>query len=211
MNTPHPSHKDLRLHLAWEFTDVLPGLLERNRKGFVGKTFPIVGPLPNAGRDTRAFEKNDAKPPYLYVVYDSAGVIRYVGKGVEAKLKTVLQRWIRPNKLDGRHYWTHGTNLTKKVATVASIADEINKGLRPVRLYFGNYESFYPLVTTRARSLDIEQQALLTLPKDEFIRELERLMIYTFQPEWNKQDKKRAPSSVIARCGDYWRAGANAL
>jgi hypothetical protein len=201
----HPTPAALKLNLAWEFNQVLPGVLERNRLELTGVAFPIIGPLPTSGRQTTALENALASPPFLYVAYSASGEIKYVGKGTDKTLKSVLQRWIRPNKKDGRHYWTHGTNSKTKLATVTAIAEEIKKGFTPVRLYFSNYKTLFPSVTQRAQILGLNTNLLASLAHEDFIRELERFLIYTLQPDWNDQDKKQRPQTLVAKCGDYWK------
>lgn len=193
--------------MAWEFTEVLPGSFERDREGFRGVKFPIIGPLPVAGYQTRVAENGLAKPPYLYVVYNHAGEIKYIGKGTDKSLESVLQRWIRPDKFSGKHYWAHGTNCKKKKTTIASIAEELARDMKPVRFYFASYERLFPLVEKRATALGYDVCQLSALQSQLFIRNLEQFMIYRIQPEWNAQDKKTLPMGPIAMCGDYWVSG----
>lgn len=198
----YPTYKELSLNLAWEFTEILPGSIERNRKDSAGLEFPIIGPLPLAGYQTQAIENALAKPPYLYAVYNGVGDIKYIGVGTSKTLKTVLQRWIRPDKNSGSHYWAHGTN--KKKATITAIAEDLAKGIKPIRLYFANYERLFPLVENRGNALGYDVREISELQPETFIDNLEQFMIHRMQPEWNIWGKRKLPVGPIAIYGNYW-------
>ncbi len=156
----HPSHKDLSLSLASEFTEVLPGDFVRDRPSVRDKRFPILGPRPS-GPNTQPHENASASGPYIYFVYSALGEIKYIGKADE---RTVLYRWIRPDGRTGLHQWSHGTNSAKKKATIEFIADELRSGKSPVRLYFSNARSLRASVVKRAATLGITLANLETLP-----------------------------------------------
>ena len=197
----HPTHQELVFKLAWEFTTVLPGSFERDRKAVKGRKFPIIAPLPNNARNTLPIENSQDSGPYLFSVYTQDGEIKYIGKATD---ETVLMRWIRPDKSRNKYYWTHGTTSAKAVSTVEKIADEISNSNGPVRLYFANYSKLFTLVQQHCQDCSADPSEIETMPQDEFIKELEHYMTYTLQPLWNIQNKNRPPTSSIMQCGDYW-------
>ncbi|EIC30300.1 hypothetical protein [Methylomicrobium album] len=198
----HPSHSDLSFNLAWQFTDILPGSFERAREAVAGKKFPILGPRPDAGPSTQPLSNRNVKGPYLYAVYSQTGEIRYVGKALE---KTVLYRWIRPDKRTGQHYWSHGTTSGTKKATIEFIAEELLAGCKPVALYFAGYSQLVSLVQKRATAVGINSQEIAAIPAEQFAEQLENYLIYTLQPPWNSRGKTSPPNGILAKCGDYWK------
>ena len=197
----HPTHATLSLSLAWEFTDILPGDFERARDAVAGKKFPILGPRPSDGSSTQPLENKSAKGPFIYAIYSSTGQIKYIGKTNE---KTVLCRWVRPDKRTGLHQWSHGTTSATKKATIDYIADELRVGQKTVCLYFSNAVALRSLVVKRAAALGVSHQELAALSPSEFVYQLERFLIYTFQPPWNTQSKSNSPTGIISKCGNYW-------
>jgi hypothetical protein len=199
----HPTYQELVFKLAWEFTTVLPGSFERDRKAVAGRKYPIIAPLPNNARNTLPIENRLARGPYLYSIYTQDGEIKYIGKASD---ETVLMRWIRPDKSRTKYYWTHGTTSAKAVSTVEKIAEEISNSNGPVRLYFANYFELFTLVQQHCQVCSVDTSGIDAMQHDEFIKELEHYMIYTLQPLWNIQNKKKPPTSSIMQCGDYWNA-----
>ena len=197
----HPTYQELVFKLAWEFTTVLPGSFERDRKAVAGRKYPIIAPLPNNARNTLPIENSQDSGPYLYSVYTQDGEIKYIGKATD---ETVLMRWIRPDKSRNKYYWTHGTTSAKAISTVEKIADEISNSNGPVRLYFANYSKLFTLVQQHCQDCSADPSEIETMSQDEFIKELEHYMTYTLQPLWNIQNKNRPPTSSIMQCGDYW-------
>jgi hypothetical protein len=200
--TPHPPAIVVGLHLAWEYSEILPGDFERDREGFQGRKFPIVGPLPSQGRQTRPLEAPSLDGPYLYAMYDAKNVIRYIGVVTEKDCNNFLERWIRPDKHTGKHYWTHGTNKKGK-STVEWIADGLRAGLGPIRLYFSNYRHLLPAVAAHAESKGVDISSYKALPPGTFLEKLEHAWIYLLQPDWNKSRKKRPPGNLWI-ASDYW-------
>lgn len=198
----HPQPSDLFLSLAWEFTEILPGDFVRDRPSVRDKRFPILGPRPT-GPATQPRENRSAAGPYVYFVYGSEGVIKYIGKADE---RTVLYRWIRPDARTAAHQWSHGTNSAKKKATIEFIAEELRAGRVPVRLYFSNAAALRAAVVKRAGARGIDLEQLRALSPTGFIDELEHYLIHALQPEWNVQRKKAPPAGAMGRCGDFWVA-----
>src|ERR1035437_4230988 len=101
------NHTNIKTHLAWTFTNVLPGTFKRNRPEQAHLDFPILAPLPNLATKTRPLEECGSIGPFIYFVTDGAGRVRYVGKSKET---SVIKRWVRPG-VGGpaKHYWTHST------------------------------------------------------------------------------------------------------
>lgn len=201
----HPTPEQLGLHLAWRFTEVLPGVFERDRAEARDKTFRIVGPLPAKGKETAPLEGQGLVGPYLYVAFDRNGAIKYVGKATEEGLTSPLERWIRPNREKTKWYWAHGTNKKRGKATVNWIAEALESGTGPVSLYFSNYRHFIDRIRVRSEVLRTPFSSLASLPPEKFIKNVEHALIYRFQPEWNEQNKKSPPSSLIVQCVDYWQ------
>lgn len=198
----HPTPAVLGLHLAWRFTEVLPGSFEREREETRGIKFPILGPLPPNGSRTPPLEGQALSGPYLYVVFDGFGVVKYVGKATEKGLGSPLERWIRPDKITGREYWAHGTN--KKKSTVNWIADGLAAGAGPFALYFSNYRHFIDRVRAKSELLRQPFDCLAALTPEAFVDRLEHALIFGLQPEWNASRKRRPPDGSIAACGCYW-------
>jgi hypothetical protein len=204
VSSPYPTPEDLGLHLAWQFTEVLPGEFARDRAETRDKTFPIVGPLPNRGKETITLEGTGLVGPYLYVVFDRVGAIKYVGKATEEGLTSPLERWIRPNREKTKWYWAHGTNKKRGKATVIWIAEALKGGRGPLSLYFSNYRHFVDRIRVRSEVIGEPFSALASLAPESFIKDVEHALTYKFQPEWNVQNKKLPPRSSITRCVDYW-------
>jgi hypothetical protein len=200
----HPSPKNLDMSLAWEFSEILPGTFERDRAKLAGRKFPIIGPLPDRGSDTRPKENKLASGPYIYAVYSAEAEILYVGKADE---KTVLYRWIRPNGLNrNEYYWAHGTTTKdpKKLSTVEKIYNLLEAGRGPITLHFSHYQSLKENVIRKFTEQGRSTEILLSMKAMDFIKELEHCMIYQLQPEWNIQGKKKKPITVVAEHGNYW-------
>ncbi len=202
----HPTAQQLGLHLAWRFTEVLPGTFERDRKEVAGIKFPIVGPLPPYGKATPPLEGKGLTGPYLYVLFDQLGLIKYVGEATEERLTSPLERWIRPNKEKSKEYWAHGTNKKKQTATITHIAEGLNAGKGPYSLYFSNYRYFTDRMRVRSRSLGQPFTSTEALPPAAFIHAVEHALIYRLQPEWNDKKKKSPALKAVADCIDYWEA-----
>lgn len=201
----HPNFEDLNLDIAWEFTELIPGSFERNREKTGSKTFPIIGPRPTHGAKTQPKMCASATRPFLYVVYDANGVIKYVGSATASNLKTVLERWIRPSRGNSEHYWSHGSTSKNSKATIEHMAEGFVSGKGPYILYFSNYQKLFPLVKKHGVEKGISATALDSLLKEDFIIQLEKCFIFFFQPEWNSQHKKKKPICMLTECWDYWR------
>lgn len=108
---------DIRTYVAWRFDAVLPGSFRRNKADFAHHLYPILSPLPKAGRHTAPLEASPSSGPYVYFVCDSGGLVRYVGKSLEEQ---VIHRWVRPG-IGGpaKHYWTHSTRSGGAVFEIA--------------------------------------------------------------------------------------------
>lgn len=200
--TKHPSSEALGFHLAWEYSEVLPGDFERDRKGSEGRKFPIVAPLPTRGRNTPPLEAGTLGGPYLYAMYDAKDTIRYIGVVTETDCSNFLERWIRPDKNTGRYFWTHGTNKRGK-STVEWIADALRDGLGPIRLHFSNYRHLFDAVAARAEAKRFDLSPYKEFPPGTFLEKLEHAWIYLLQPEWNRAKKNRPPENLWTVC-DYW-------
>ncbi len=126
MSSPTKLPNDLKTYLAWKFDAVLQGTFRRNKADFAHHNYPIVAPLPTAGRHTPALERSVKAGPYVYFVCDASGDVRYVGKSLEDQ---VIQRWVRPG-VGGpaKHYWTHST---RSGGAVFEIARGISSGTSP--------------------------------------------------------------------------------
>ena len=198
----HPTHEELSFSLAWEFSSVLTGYFERDRKAVAGRKYPIIGPLPTNGGNTLPINNKIALSPFLYAIYSRDGVIKYIGKATD---QTVLYRWIRPDKLGSNHYWSHGTTSAKGISTIEKIADEINKGNSPVRLFFASFSTLMPLIKSRCEAKSIDSDEISGLKPKVLIKELEHYLTYMLQPAWNIQNKKKPPNSIMKECGDYWK------
>ena len=177
----YPTPSELGLHLAWRFTEVLPGEFARDRAETRDKTFPLVGPLPNRGKETIPLEGEGLVGPYLYVVFDRGGEIKYVGKATEVGLVSPLERWIRPNREKTKWYWAHGTNKKTK-ATVTWIAEVLNGGNGPLSLYFSNYRHFVDRIRVRSEIVGAPFFALESLAPEDFIKEVEHALTYWTRP-----------------------------
>ena len=140
--------------------------------------------------------------PYLYAMYDATNIIRYIGVVAEKDCSNFLERWIRPDKHTGRHYWTHGTNKKGK-STVEWIADGLRGGLGPIRLYFSNYRQLFPAVAAYADASRVDISPYKALPPGTFLENLEHAWIYLLQPEWTRTEKKCPPGNLWTAC-DYW-------
>jgi hypothetical protein len=198
----HPAPAVLSLSLAWEFSSVLLGDFQRDRPSVVHKRFPVLGPRPDAGLNTQPLENKSAPGPFIYFVYSATGEIKYIGKADE---KTVLYRWIRPDKRTGVYQWSHGTNSATKRATTEQIASEIRAGRTPVRLYFANATLLRASVSKRAVALGIPPGEVHSVSAVDFVSALEHYLIHAFQPQWNSQRKSAPPEGFIKSCGDFWR------
>lgn len=108
---------DLTTYKAWRFDSVLAGTFRRNKADFAHHDYPILAPLPHAGRQTQPIEASVHGGPYVYFVVDDAGWVRYVGKSLEGQ---VIHRWVRPG-VGGpaKHYWTHSTRSGGAVFEIA--------------------------------------------------------------------------------------------
>lgn len=108
---------NLHSYLAWRFDAVLPGSFRRNKADFAHHKYPILSPMPKAGRHTAPLETSASGGPYVYFVCDSGGVVHYVGKSLEVH---VFYRWVRPG-VGGpaKHYWTHSTRSGGVVFEIA--------------------------------------------------------------------------------------------
>lgn len=84
---------DLKTYLAWRFEATIPGSFRRNKADFAHHEYPILAPLPTAGRQTAPLERSTRSGPYIYFVCDAREQVRYVGKSLEDQ---VIQRWVRP-------------------------------------------------------------------------------------------------------------------
>jgi hypothetical protein len=200
----YPTPEQLSLKLAWQFTEVLIGTFERNREEVKGVRFPIISPEPSQIGETRPLE-NIGITPFLYIVYASSGRIKYIGKSNESEL---FKRWIRPDTCGVRR-WTHGTTgksvATGKVkATIEHIANELHAGNKPVSLYAASLSTLKLLVIDRCKILGIKSGDISKLSDKNFIKELERYLIWRLQPEWNTEGKTALSSQVLKECGDYW-------
>jgi hypothetical protein len=197
----HPAPAVLSLSLAWEFSNVLPGDFQRDRPSVAHKRFPVLGPGPNAGLNTQPLENKSAPGPFIYFVYSVTGEIKYIGKADE---KTVLYRWIRPDKRTRLYQWSHGTNSATQTATIERIASEIRAGRTPVRLYFANATLLRSSALKRAAAVGRPPKEVHSISAVDFVSALEHFLIYTFQPEWNGQCKGAPPKGLINSCGDFW-------
>ncbi|MEJ8837630.1 hypothetical protein [Ramlibacter sp. AN1133] len=152
-------------HLAWEFTHLLPGTFRRNKVEFAHHEYPILGPLPAQGPQTRPLESSPLEGPFLYFVVDDRGAVCYVGKSQE---QTVLKRWIRTGTGGpARHYWTHST---KSGGAVFRIAEGLRQGRR------------FQLRYTALDELRRAGWVAAGVPLDA----AERQAIATLHPRWNK-------------------------
>lgn len=108
---------DLNTYVAWRFDSVLPGIFKRNKADFAHHDYPILAPLPTAGRNTPPIEGALKDGPFVYFVIDDAGIVHYVGKSLE---KQLIHRWVRPgNGGPASHYWTHSTRSGGNVFEMA--------------------------------------------------------------------------------------------
>lgn len=108
---------DLRTYVAWRFDAVLEGSFRRNKADYAHHRYPILSPLPSAGRHTAPLEASASSGPYVYFVCDAGGLVRYVGKSLEEQ---VIHRWVRPG-VGGpaKHYWSHSTRSGGAVFEIA--------------------------------------------------------------------------------------------
>lgn len=199
----HPTAHDLGLRLGWSFNEVLPQTFERNRIGFEGRKFPVVAPVPANGTKTCPIEGEHVAPPYLYVVYNNRDEIMYVGVVTDRAVKYVFDRWIRPSADTRASFWAHGTNKKGK-STIEWIAEAINNGDGPIRVYFTNCEYLLMRLQARADALGIDTSPFHAIDDVALIEALEHAWIFRFQPAWNVQKKRSYPDSMVARCADYW-------
>lgn len=163
--------RSLRTYTAWRFDGVLPGSFKRNKAQFAHHDYPVLGPLPTAGRNTPAQERAMSAGPFLYFVCDSQERVRYVGKSLE---QHVLQRWIRPG-LGGpaKHYWTHSTASGGCVFNIAS-------GLK------SGESTHYTLRYVPVSDVGTELLATMGLSSADDLGRVERAFIKALGADWNR-------------------------
>jgi len=164
----------LKTYKAWRFDAVLAGSFRRNKVDFAHHLYPIVAPLPAAGRQTPPLEVSLHGGPYVYFVTDDGGLVRYVGRSLEGQ---VILRWVRPG-IGGpaKHYWTHSTRSGGAVF-------EIARGL-------GNGESnHYDLRYFAIQELGERQREQYGItaghPAVHAVAIAEKALIRALQPDWN--------------------------
>jgi hypothetical protein len=189
--------------MAWEFNAVLPRYFERNRPEWVGYKIPVIAPLPEAGSSTAPMFGSHLKGPFIYAVCDNEGHVLYIGKSREKRL---TNRWIRPDRVTGKHYWSHGTTgkpNSSKPKTVERIAEHIRSGKGNIRLMFTDYLTLHKAVIERAVNIGADVSALKKLTDIEFNNQIEALLINEFNPAWNTSQPH--VSSLMKSCGHYWK------
>jgi hypothetical protein len=164
----------LRTYAAWRFDAVLPGHFRRNKAEFAHHLYPIVAPLPTAGRNTPPLEPSDSTGPYVYFVCDDLARVRYIGKSLE---EHVIQRWVRPG-IGGtaKHYWTHSTRAGGAVFQIA-------RGLQARES--GHYELRYAPV--REMETDLLSELGVAASPDHALTaaQIEVALIRVLGPDWN--------------------------
>jgi hypothetical protein len=117
--------------LAWRFDGVLPGNFTRNKVDFAHLIYPLLAPMPTAGRNTAPLEEVGVTGPFVYFVVGADQVVHYVGKSLET---SVVHRWVRPGiGAPSNHYWTH----SKKTGGVEfEIAKALQSGARAFSLRY---------------------------------------------------------------------------
>ena len=192
------------MNLAWEFREVLSGYFERDRAKMIGRKFPIIGPLPDRGPDTQPLKNKLSRGPYIYAVCSSGGEILYIGKADE---KTVLYRWIRPDRRNkSKYYWAHGTTSPnpKKESTIEKISKLLETESGPITVQFANYKTLKSAVQERFETIGQDATVVENMKAMDFIKDLEHCMIFYLQPLWNTQGKKKQPTSIVSKHGEYW-------
>ena len=165
----------LKTYLAWRFDTVLSGSFRRNKADFAHHEYPIVAPLPKAGRNTTALERSIQGGPYVYFVCDDKDQVRYVGKSMESE---VIHRWVRPGVGgSAKHYWTHST---ASGGCVFAIAHGLNSSAS------NHYTLRYvPVSEMRPEMYQLLGIVAVSDPK-VMAKVVERAMIRAFSPDWNK-------------------------
>ncbi|MGJ7523797.1 hypothetical protein ACSFA0_25200 [Variovorax sp. LT1P1] len=162
-------------HVAWRFDAIIPGTFRRNKAAFAHHEYPIVGPLPSAGRKTLPKEKASSTGPFVYFVLDDQERVRYVGKSLESN---VLHRWMRPG-VGGpaKTYWTHST---RSGGCVFAIAAALRSG--ESRHFTLRYSPVTDVPPTLGGGL------LSSLPGDTAAAadRIEHALILALRPDWNK-------------------------
>jgi hypothetical protein len=189
-------------HLAWEFCSVLPGYFERNRAAWFGYKLPIIAPLPDAGPQTRPRVGAHLRGPFLYGAFDLEGRVLYIGKSRE---KWVTDRWHRPDRRTGRHYWSHGTTgrpSPSRPKTVERIAGHIQEGKGNIGLLFADHATISEAVVQRAAHVGANVDAARSLTDEELNDQVEAILIQQCSPPWNSTSPRVPP--LMRSCGPYW-------
>lgn len=189
-------------HLAWEFTEVLPGGFERNRPKWQGYKLPILGPVPDQGANTSPREGARIRGPFIYAVCDAADNILYLGKSQE---KRITQRWIRPDRISGRHYWSHGTTGTPSPncpKTIERIAAHIISCKGSIRVLFAGLVGLRAAVRDHMAGIGGDTGEFDGLTDESFVAELEALLLRELQPPWNSSQPP--VKETFKRGARYW-------
>lgn len=165
----------LKTHVAWRFDAVLPGTFRRCKADFAHLEYPVLGPLPSAGRKTVPHESASSPGPFVYFVVDDKERVRYVGKSLEAQ---VLHRWMRPG-VGGpaNYYWTHST---RSGGCVFAIARELQSGESR------HFTLRYASITDLPEELVDGAATLLNVQPEMAARHAELELIRSLRPDWNK-------------------------
>lgn len=166
----------LKTLAAWRFDSVLDGTFKRNKVDFAHHDYPIIAPLPTAGRNTPPIESCSGSGPYIYFVCDDTGAVQYVGKSMEDQ---VIHRWVRPG-VGGpaKHYWTHSTRSGGSVF-------EIARGLKENRSK--HYELRYISVDSLSGEFNAQFGIASNDAPAEKANKAEAGFIRSMSPAWNRR------------------------
>lgn len=166
----------LKTFVAWRFDSVLDGTFKRNKADFAHHDYPIIAPLPTAGRKTLPIESSSGSGPYIYFVCDDVGAVQYVGKSMEDQ---IIHRWVRPG-VGGpaKHYWTHSTRSGGSVF-------EIARGLKERRST--HYELRYIPVDNLSEEFSAQFGIASTDESAEKANKAESGFIRSMSPAWNRR------------------------
>ena len=64
--------------------------------------------------------------------------------------------------------------------------------------------TFLCVVVAKATELGIDQSAIAALSPADFIKDLERKLIFAMQPPWNSTGKRHRPFTPLRYAACYW-------